>query len=82
VNTKLHYGSEINPEWEPVLGTSLQTYESLDLEYTVELNAAGEIVGGEWISWIRPDFLWFRGQAPFTGDFTVLGDLYEAATQY
>lgn len=82
VSTKLHYGSEINPQWNTVLGTELQTYESLDLEYTVELNAAGEIVGGEWISWVRPDFLWFRGQAPFTGEFEVLGDLYEAATQY
>lgn len=82
VRTDLTYGSEIDPQWEAVLGTPVQTYEKLELEYTVELDAGGNIVGGKWESWIRPDFLWFRGKAPFTGDFTELGDLYEAATQY
>ncbi|MBY0516611.1 MAG: hypothetical protein K2P81_06880 [Bacteriovoracaceae bacterium] len=82
VQTDLTYGSEIEPQWEAVLGTSIQTYEKIELEYTVELDAQGKIVGGKWESWIRPDFLWFRGKAPFTGDFKDLEKLYEAATQY
>jgi hypothetical protein len=82
VRTDLTYGSEIEPQWEAVLGTSSQTYEKLELEYIVELDAQGRIVGGKWQSWIRPDFLWFRGIAPFTGEFKDLEKLYELATQY
>ncbi len=82
VRTDLIYGSEIEPQWDTVLGTDLQTYEKLELEYTIELDQQGKIVGGEWISWVRPDFLWFRGKAPFTGEFTKLEELYNAATQY
>ncbi len=79
VRTKMYYGSEIDPQWEPVLSTELQLYEHREYEYTVELDAQGNVVGGEWLSWERPDFIWFRGKAPFTGEFTMLEKLYEAS---
>jgi hypothetical protein len=82
VRTDLVYGSEIEPQWNPALNTSAQLYEKLELEYTVELDHEGKIVGGEWISWTRPDFIWFREEAPFTGEFEILGSLYQEATKY
>jgi hypothetical protein len=82
VRTKMFYGSEIDPQWEPVLSTERQLYEHKEYEYTVELDVSGRIVGGEWISWERPDFVWFRGKAAFKGEWTVLEDIYEAATKY
>lgn len=82
VATEMFYGSEIDPQWSPVLGTDKQLYESKKYEYTVELDASGRIVGGEWISWDRPDFVWFRDQAPFVGEWGTLGELYDASTQY
>jgi hypothetical protein len=82
VRTDLHYAREINPQWEAVLGTIQQADEKLELEYTLELNERGEIVGGKWKSQARPDFIWFRVEAPFVGDFAELGEIYQAATQY
>jgi hypothetical protein len=82
IKTDLYYGSEIDPQWQPVLYTPAQLFDKLELKYTVELDAQGKVVGGEWLSDSRPDFIWFRDKAPFTGEFAMLGDLYEAATRY
>lgn len=82
VRTEMYYGSEIDPQWAPALYTPAQLYEKKELEYTIELDAAGNIVGGEWISEMRPDFVWFREKAAFTGEFEILGKLYDAATNY
>ena len=35
-------------------------------EYTLELNQNGEIIGGEWISQTRPDFLWIPNGSNFS----------------
>lgn len=42
----------------PVTGTPHQEFRHKNYEYILELNFNGEIVGGEWISETRPDFLW------------------------
>lgn len=62
--------------WEPVLGTEAQINEVRNYEYTLELNALGEIIGGEWISHARPDFIWTMKKAEtFNGQFSRLSDL-------
>lgn len=43
---------------QPVTGTPHQKYLSKNYEYILELDGSGKIVGGEWISATRPDFLW------------------------
>ncbi len=72
VATIFTYGEELKfwtPELEsqghrnfvsklPVTGTGHQKYLSKNYEYILELDGAGKIVGGEWISETRPDFLW------------------------
>lgn len=47
---------------DPVTGTPAQSYATRNYEYVVELNNAGEIIGGEWISDTRPDFIWARAK--------------------
>lgn len=72
VKTKMTYGEELKfhtPELEaegkknfvskmPVTMTPAQEFRSKDYEYILELNARGEIIGGDWITETRPDFLW------------------------
>jgi hypothetical protein len=72
VKTKMTYGEELKfftPELAatgaknfvsklPVTGTPHQEFRSKDYEYILELSADGKIVGGEWITQTRPDFLW------------------------
>lgn len=62
--------------WEPVLGTDAQINETRNYEYFLELNASGEIIGGEWISHGRPDFIWTMKKVEnFNGQFARLSEL-------
>jgi hypothetical protein len=72
VATKFTYGEELKfytPELEvqgaknfvsklPVTGTVHQEFRSKNYEYVLELDANGNVIGGEWISETRPDFMW------------------------
>lgn len=42
----------------PVTLTPHQKFLSRNYEYFVELNSAGNVIGGEWITQTRPDFMW------------------------
>lgn len=65
--------------WEPVLGTDKQKYQSRTYEYYLDINAAGAIIGGDWISKERPDFLWRTDRLPeFTGNMAALGTIVQA----
>lgn len=48
----------------PVTGTNMQQFRSKNFEYTVELDASGRVIGGDWISETRPDFMWLYNRAP------------------
>lgn len=64
--------------WQPVLGTSFQRTRSQSYEYYLDLDEAGRIIGGEWISAIRPDFLWLERKAPvFSASFSRLSELLQ-----
>lgn len=47
---------------EPVTGTEFQVFGVKKYEYVLELDARGNIVGGEWISESRPDMLWMKAK--------------------
>ena len=63
----------VTNSWDPVIGTPLQTYKELEYEYDLDLNRAGEVIGGDWVSTERPDFLWYVSKAQgFTPMFKKL----------
>jgi hypothetical protein len=47
----------------PVTKTPHQKFLSRNYEYIVEVNSAGNVVGGEWVSSTRPDFMWLYGRS-------------------
>ncbi len=49
VATTVTWGQEIEPTWEPVVGTHMQDTTARRYLYTLELDASGEIVGGQWL---------------------------------
>lgn len=66
--------------WEPVLGTSRQITRTRTYEYYLDLNANGRIIGGDWITSQRPDFLWLeKGVSKFSGAYARLGELLDDA---
>jgi hypothetical protein len=72
VATKFTYGEELKfwtPELEatgiknfvsklPVTGTEHQEFRFKNYEYIVELDYKGNVVGGEWLTETRTDFMW------------------------
>jgi hypothetical protein len=48
---------------QPVTGTNHQEFRAKNYEYILELDGAGKIVGGEWVTETRPDFMWIYERA-------------------
>jgi hypothetical protein len=90
VHTKMTYGEELKfytPQLaaegkknfvskSPVTGTVHQEFRFKPYEYYVEIDAAGKVIGGSWISETRPDFLWmFQRSTTFKNSPIPLGGL-------
>jgi hypothetical protein len=73
VRTRMNYSVEVKPSAYPV-GVVEQ---HKDYEYVLELDAAGKIIGGRWITEDRPDFAWRESTPVFQGYFRVLKNIYE-----
>lgn len=46
----------VAPSYFPVLAS--QKYKTIEYQYVLELNKNNRIIGGEWISGMRPDLIW------------------------
>ncbi len=84
IETTLGYITEVDQSYNPNNSGSLA---ELNYHYRVELNAKGDIIGGEWIvdnensNEDRPDFLWKRPTPSFSGKFKELGAIYKASIE-
>lgn len=80
IRTNMHYTVEIDQEWSMVtpdyMSESVKSYH-----YRIELNKNDEIIGGEWIGFDRPDFLWKQTTPKFAGFFKDLEKIYDASTK-
>lgn len=64
--------------WYPINGTTEHLLETVEYEYLLYLNASDEIIGGDWKSGKRPDFIWRKPpvyQRNFQGILQYLGAL-------
>ncbi len=76
INTTINYSDESDNNWNTVQGTRLQHIATMKLSYLVEINVYGQIIGGEWRSVKKPDFLWtMERPARFIGTFSKLSGL-------
>lgn len=96
LRTTLLYTTEMAPAWEPFGDDkNLQSYhvavgdvyrgadgrQFRALEYKIELDRAGRIIGGSWVSRTRPDFLWGTGAPFFSKAFSEIEDIYYMSLQ-
>lgn len=75
IQLTLYYINETSPSRYPVSPVTA----SKNLSYTLELDQWGYVIGGEWISEDRPDFLWELRRTPQTADSGALD--YQLLTQ-
>jgi len=79
VSTTIRYAAEVEPQWEPLNGTAGARVVDKTYSYWLELNASGEIIGGDWDAQERPDFIWLIEAVPFEGPFAGLSQIYRPA---
>ena len=79
VKSKVTYISESKQNtWEPIKGTPHESFIVREYRYTLFLDISSNIIGGEWISEERPDFLWVtQPVVEFKGLFTGLKALLD-----
>lgn len=69
------YNSQKN-SWGPILHTPQQVEKRRIYEYTLDINSQGIIIGGNWRSKTRPDFLWLVDEVPeFKNEWKALESL-------
>jgi hypothetical protein len=78
VRSSVEYISEMPPHWETRHAEAFpQQIRTMDVDYTLELDASGHIIGGEWRQSQRPDFIWTQRANLFHGYFEPLKEVYE-----
>jgi len=79
--TLLKHAYSIEQSWFPMGDLENRYFEGVygkkKYEYRVELDKKGNIIGGEWISKNRPDFVWKQSLPAFRGYFKPLKEIYE-----
>lgn len=78
VETVMFYVVESSPQWNSLVSSDYTTARTY--RYTLELDASGAIIGGEWQQDDRPDFLWKQGLEDFRYGFEALENLYQQST--
>lgn len=80
VRTTMKYTLEYGPGFGQIpVDRYPQQIGKKDYNYTLELNSTGEIIGGEWLQYDRPDFLWTQPPPVFDGYFKSVLAIYQAA---
>jgi hypothetical protein len=78
MRTDFHYVDGGDNNWRPVIGTPLQVIKNTRYEYDLDIDAYGKIIGGEWRSRSRPDFMWQKEKVlRFSGLMFRLGELLD-----
>ena len=76
IQTTIEFVDENDYDWHPVIGSSKQITDKLIYQYELDIDEEGEIIGGRWESWKRPDFLWLVNKPRmFEGRLSRLSDL-------
>src|SRR5690606_1183880 len=76
VRTQVTYVESSRPQWQVTLGTNFQQYKTNHYEYYLDIDVDNNIIGGQWISKDRPDFIWQkRRPARYAGLLSEVGRL-------
>tara|TARA_B100001971_G_scaffold215185_1_gene259366 strand:+ start:32782 stop:33834 length:1053 start_codon:yes stop_codon:yes gene_type:complete len=81
VGAALSYAAAIAPYFEPVIGLPQGYYVENNYSYLLDLDENDNIIGGEWISDLRPDFIWSQEEVPFKGYWDKLNQVYIPRTE-
>ena len=73
VETKIIYITEVGQTWKKSWND--KSFKKVTYKYVLELGRFGRIIGGRWLSYKRPDFIWKESLPYFQGILTGLDQL-------
>ena len=76
VKTTASYADSPEPQEEPFVGTDNYPVKTKDYHYALEIDSLGRIVGGSWISWERPDFLWISNPITYANEMPLVQKIF------
>lgn len=76
IGAALSYAGAIAPYFEPVIGLPQGYYIENNYSYLLDLDHSGNIIGGKWLSDLRPDFIWTQETLSFKGYWNALNQIY------
>jgi hypothetical protein len=80
VESEVNYTIEIEPQWNALdEHRERQSVSSVVYRYRLELDAQGQIRGGDWLQDARPDFIWFQNHGTFSTASAAIQKIYEAS---
>ena len=82
VHGTLFYTDELdNSSWTPIVGTPAFKFDKIEMDYTLDLDDQGNIIGGSWINGSdHPDFVWLpTNKLIFKDGLDGLNKLYQAS---
>lgn len=65
VAMKMKYAQEVSQKWD----SGLNIVKDVTYKYILELDRKDNIIGGEWISEERPDFIWTMSEPKFSDEY-------------
>ena len=78
VETTFTYIGEVEKTWEKEINP--QSFKPKKYLYDLFIDYNGNIVGGNWLTYERPDFLWTRQMPQFNQGMAPLEKIYKEAT--
>ena len=75
VKTQLAYQSEVAPHWDPRKIPGGGNVAVVNYSYRIEVDSAGNIVGGKWMSGERPNFAWTQESVGIEGYYSAVSEL-------
>jgi len=79
LETEVSYMVRGVPAWKRENARLPDSIEKVVYRYAIELNKDGEIIGGEWLQAVHPDFLWKQSRPEFQFYFHKMKELVEAS---
>jgi hypothetical protein len=76
IETRMDYTVESMAEWNKKDTTSGFINSTAYYRYSLEVDKDGNILGGEWVSENRPDFLWMQETPKFSEYFSGVEEIY------
>ncbi len=80
VQTTLYYSEDLDEShWDPVIGTSNFHFSKIKMNYVLDLDSEGKIVGGTWAKGSdQPDYFWLpTNRLEFQGPLKGLQTIYQ-----